>query len=55
MRYKIVNDWKAKDIILTAESLLDLRREIEDSFAGDQKKGAMEILRFLEDSYRKIE
>ena len=54
MRFKIVDDRYAKGIILTAESLLDLRDDIEGAgYPKDQKEGALNVYNFLKSSYDK--
>lgn len=53
MNYEVVDNWKVKGIILTAESLLQLQEEIEVNFSYDEFDGAMRIYEFLKDCYDK--
>lgn len=56
MNYKTVNNRFMKGIILTAESLMqledDLRMKWEESEALE---GALEVVKFLKECYKKIE
>lgn len=61
MHYKSVNDGRTKGLIITAESLMDLEEEVKDYFSvsdevhhPDYRKGAMLVVEFLKQSYRKI-
>ncbi len=52
--FKIVNDGRAKGIIVTAETLYALRKDISLSPESEAKQGAMSVLEFLENAYDKI-
>lgn len=52
--YKVVNERGAKGVIVTAETIMDLRRWLAGVGGTDEAKlGAQEVIDFLEDSYRK--
>lgn len=53
--FKTVNERGTRGIIVTAETILDLRRwlrNVDASPAG--REGAKEVIDFLEDSYRRV-
>lgn len=58
MHYKTVNDGRVKGMIITAESLMDLEEEVKDYFSNydqeDELTGALFVVEFLKQSYRKI-
>lgn len=52
--YKVVNERDVKGVIVTAETIMDLRRWLINVNGTDEaKSGAQEVIDFLEDSYRK--
>jgi hypothetical protein len=55
VNFKSVNDRRAKGIILTAESLYQLRRTVDNLKDEPTKFGAKVIVDFLEQCYEKIE
>lgn len=54
VNFKTVNDRHAKGIILTAESLYQLRKACDNIDDEAAKLGAKHIVSFLEQSYEKI-
>jgi len=51
---KTVHDRNVKGVIVTAETLLDLRRVIKETENPDIKRGMESIVNTLEDFYNKI-
>lgn len=54
VNFKTVNDRHAKGIILTAESLYQLRKACDNIDDESAKLGAKHIVSFLEQAYEKI-
>jgi len=54
VNFKSVNDRRAKGIILTAESLYQLRRAVDNLKDEPTKFGAKVIVDFLEQCYEQI-
>ena len=54
INYKIVDDRYAKGIIVTSETIMDLRSWMNSVSGSDEaKEGAKAVIDFLENSYRK--
>lgn len=51
---KTVHDRHVKGVIVTAETLLDFRRVIEETDNPDVKRGMRQIVETLEDFYNMI-
>lgn len=53
---RTVNNQQAKGVIVTAETLLDLKRMLQYGVfgEGERKKGAEHVVRVLEDFYNRI-
>lgn len=54
VKFQSVNDHRAKGIILTAESLYQLRRSVDNLKCEATKFGAKVIVDFLEQCYEQI-
>lgn len=52
--YKVVNEYDTKGIIVTSDTIMDLRRWLSTVQGSSEcREGAKAVIDFLEDSYRK--